>query len=59
MDAKMRAEYIQLRAKVVEMLKDTEERILEYRHNENDADFRFLINKAISYRNVIKKSTKN
>jgi len=55
MDAEKRKDYIQLRAKVVEILKETEVRILDYRPDESDADFRFLINKAISYRNVITK----
>ena len=55
MDEKEREDYRQLRAVVRKALADTEMRIMRYPANAPDRDFKFLINKAISYREVLAK----
>lgn|GEM_PF-2959985 len=55
MDEKEREEYIQLQSVVRKALADTENRILRYPTNASDRDFRFLISKAVSYREVLAK----
>jgi len=54
-DEKEREEYIQLQSVVRKALADTENRILRYPTNASDRDFRFLISKAVSYREVLAK----
>lgn len=55
MNKKERQELMALRVRVSQLLNETEQAILEFPPRGNDADFRFLVNKAISYRGVLHK----